>query len=119
MVMDLNRHFSKEDIQTGIQKMFNITNHQKMQKKKKKEMQIKTTMSYHFSHVRVAMLLFSRGVMSNSFAAPWMVACQAPLFTQFSRQEYWSGSLYPSSGALSHPRTELRFSALAGRFFTT
>ena len=36
MVMDLNRHFSKEDIQTGIQKMFNITNHQEMQKKKKK-----------------------------------------------------------------------------------
>ena len=32
--MDLNRHFSKEDIQTGIQKMFNITNHQEMQKKK-------------------------------------------------------------------------------------
>ena len=37
MVMDLNRHFSKEDIQTGIQKMFNITNHQEMQKKKKRK----------------------------------------------------------------------------------
>ena len=34
MVKDLNRHFSKEDIQTGIQKMFNITNHQEIQKKR-------------------------------------------------------------------------------------
>ena len=22
---------------------------------------------------------------------PWTVACQAPLFTEFSKQEYWSG----------------------------
>ena len=25
------------------------------------------------------------------FATPWTVACQAPLSTSFSRQEYWSG----------------------------
>ena len=25
------------------------------------------------------------------FAAPWTVACQAPLSMGFSRQEYWSG----------------------------
>ena len=25
------------------------------------------------------------------FVTPWTVACQAPLFTEFSRQEYWSG----------------------------
>ena len=25
------------------------------------------------------------------FAAPWTVACQAPLPMEFSRQEYWSG----------------------------
>ena len=25
------------------------------------------------------------------FVAPWTVACQAPLFMGFSRQEYWSG----------------------------
>ena len=32
------------------------------------------------------------------FATPWTVALQAPLFTDFSRQEYWSGLpvfLYP------------------------
>ena len=28
--------------------------------------------------------------------APWTAACQAPLSTGFSRQEYWSGLSYPS-----------------------
>ena len=30
-------------------------------------------------------------------------ACQAPLSMEFSRQEYWSGSPFPSPGNLSHP----------------
>ena len=30
------------------------------------------------------------------FATPWTVACQAPLSMEFSRQEYWSGELFPS-----------------------
>ena len=30
------------------------------------------------------------------FATPWAVACQAPLFMGFPRQEYWSGLPYPS-----------------------
>ena len=30
----------------------------------------------------------------------WTVACQAPLFTGFSRQEYWSGLPFPSPGDL-------------------
>ena len=29
---------------------------------------------------------------------PWTVACQTPLFMKFSRQEYWSGLLFPSPG---------------------
>ena len=33
----------------------------------------------------------SRSVMSNSFATPSIVALQAPLSVEFSRQEYWSG----------------------------
>ena len=32
------------------------------------------------------------------FAITWTVACQAPLSMKFSRQEYWSGLPYPSSG---------------------
>ena len=45
----------------------------------------------------------SRSVVSDSFATPWAVACQAPLFTGFSRQEYWSGLLFPSLRTLPEP----------------
>jgi len=34
------------------------------------------------------------------FATLWIVACQAPLFMGFSRQEYWSGWPFPSPGDL-------------------
>ena len=29
------------------------------------------------------------------FTTPWTVACQAPLSREFSRQENWSGMLFP------------------------
>ena len=32
------------------------------------------------------------------FATPWTVACLAPLSTEFSRQEYWSGLPFPLPG---------------------
>ena len=32
------------------------------------------------------------------FATPWTVAYQAPWSMGFSRQEYWSGLLFPSPG---------------------
>ena len=35
------------------------------------------------------------------FATPWTVACQAPLYMGFSRQEYWSKLPFPSPG--DHP----------------
>ena len=41
------------------------------------------------------------------FATPWTVAYQAPLSMEFSRQEYWSGSPFPSPGDLPDPGTEL------------
>ena len=37
------------------------------------------------------------------FVTPSTVACQAPLFMEFSRQEYWSGEPFPSSGDLLNP----------------
>ena len=40
------------------------------------------------------------------FAAPWAVACQAPLSMEFSRQEGWSGLPFPSSGELPDPGNE-------------
>ena len=46
------------------------------------------------------------------FVTPWTVAWQAPLSMEFSRQEYWSGLLFPSPGDLPDPGIELRSSAL-------
>ena len=34
---------------------------------------------------------------------PWTVARQAPLSMEFSKQEYWSGLLFPSPGDLPNP----------------
>ena len=40
--------------------------------------------------------------MSDSFATPWIVAGQAPLFMEFARQEYWNGfAIFP--GDLPNP----------------
>ena len=38
------------------------------------------------------------------FASPWTVARQGPLSMEFSRQEHWSGLLFPSPGDLPWPR---------------
>ena len=40
---------------------------------------------------------------------PWTVACQAPLFMGFSRQEYWSEFSFPLPGDLPDPETEPMF----------
>ena len=53
---------------------------------------------------------------------PWTEACQAPLSMEFSRQEYWSGLLFPTPGDLLDPEIEsaaLGPPALTGGFFTT
>ena len=39
---------------------------------------------------------FSHSVVSDSLQTPWTLAYQAPLFMEFSRQEYWSGLPFPS-----------------------
>ena len=56
------------------------------------------------------------------FATPWTVAYQASLSMGFSRQEYWSGLLFPSPGDLPDPgitSSLLVSPALAGGFLTT
>ena len=42
------------------------------------------------------------------FVTPWTVAYQAPLSIGFSRQEYWSGLPFPSTGDLPNPGIEPR-----------
>ena len=41
--------------------------------------------------------------MSDSFATPWMVACEAPLSMKFPKQEYWSRLPFAPSGDLPNP----------------
>ena len=56
------------------------------------------------------------------FATPWTVTYQAPLSTEFSRQEYWSGLPFPPPGDLPDPGikpTSLVSPALVGRYFTS
>ena len=50
---------------------------------------------------------------------PWTVARRAPLSMQFLKQEYCSGSPFPSPGDLSDQGIEPMSPALAGGFFTT
>ena len=40
------------------------------------------------------------------FVTPWIVAHQAPLSTEFSKQEHWRGFPFPSSGDLLEPGIE-------------
>ena len=46
-----------------------------------------------------------------------IVAQQAPLSMEFSRQEHWSWLPFPSPGDLPNPQIEPGSPALAGRFF--
>ena len=40
------------------------------------------------------------------FVTSWTVACQAPLFREFFRQEYWSGLPFTTPGDLLDPGME-------------
>ena len=53
------------------------------------------------------------------FVTLWIVASQAPLSMEFSRQEYWSGLPFLSPGDLPSRGIELASPALAGGFYPT
>ena len=65
----------------------------------------------------VNMLLFSRSVMSSSFATPWTVAHQVPLSMALHRQVEQVPFLSP--GDLPNPGIKPVSPTLAGEFFTT
>ena len=56
------------------------------------------------------MLLFTRSY--QLCVTPWTAAHQVPLSMGFSRQESWSGLLWPPPGDLPDPGVELGFPAL-------
>ena len=49
------------------------------------------------------LLLYVLYIRSDCFVISWTVACQAPLFVGFPRQEYWSELPFPSPGDLPNP----------------
>ena len=53
------------------------------------------------------------------FATLWTVAHQAPPSMGFSRQEYWSGLPFPSSGDLPDPGIEPRSPTLQADALTS
>ena len=68
-----------------------------------REMKIKTTMRYHLTSIRMAIIkkptnnkCWRKWKWSRGTA--WTVAYQAPLSMGFSRQEYWSELPFPSPG---------------------
>ena len=64
-------------------------------------------------------LSFCGAPPARLFVTPWTIAHQAPLSRGFTRQEHWSGLLFPTSGNLPDPGMEPASPALAGKFFTT
>ena len=48
------------------------------------------------------LLLLNRFSRVRLCATPWTAAHQAPLSTEFSRQEYWGGLQFPSPTVISY-----------------
>ena len=65
------------------------------------------------------LLWCSCSVVSDTFAAPWTAALQAPLSVGSPRREFWSGLLCPPPGVLTNSGMEPASPSLAGKFFTT
>ena len=65
-----------------------------------REMQIKATMRYCPTPVRMCVLVPQSCL---TLCNPWTVAHQSPLSKEFSRQEYWSGLPFSSPGDLLNP----------------
>ena len=68
-------------------------------------------------HISMWWWCSSLSVVSDSVTL-WTVALQAPLSMGFSRQEYWSGLPFPSSGDLPDPGIGPESPALQVDFFT-
>ena len=62
--------------------------------------------------------MLSRLSRFRLFVTPWTVARQAPLFMEFSRQEYWGGLPCFPEGDSSQPRNRTQVSCIAWGFFT-
>ena len=71
------------------------------------------------SHVNLVCAVLSCSVPSDSLQPHGLWPARLPYPWGFSREEYWSGLPFPSSGDLPRPGIKPASPALAGRFFTT
>ena len=94
-----------------------FTNDCVFQKKGSLAVEVKTNSVVFLSLIFNSCCLVTK--LCSTFMTPCTVACQGPLSMDFSRQEYWSGLLFPSPGYLPSAGIEPKSPALAGRFFTT
>ena len=69
--------------------------------------------------LRFAVVVFSCKVLSYSFVTLWTCSPPGSSVHGISRQEYWNGFPFPSSGDLSDPGIKPTSPALAAGFFTT
>ena len=80
---------------------------------------LKLRMSINLQQI---LLVCVSSVVSDPLQPHWTIPRQASLSMGFSRQEYWSGLLFPAPGDLLYLAIEpssLRSPALADGFFTT
>ena len=75
-----------------------------------KESDMTKRITLHYFIVGLSLSLVAKSC--PMLVTPWIVACQAPLYTGFFRQEYWSGLPFPSPGDFPNPGIEPRSSAL-------
>ena len=81
----------------------------------------KTLSQWNFFSVgKIQIKIYVCAQLCLTFCDPMTVAHQGPLSMGFSRQEYWSGLLFPPPGDLLDPGIEpesLVSPALSGKFF--
>ena len=70
---------------------------------------------------KASCIMLSGSVVPNSLPPhgpyPWTIACQVPLCTGFTWQEYWNGLPFPTPGDVPNPGFQTVSPALEGRFW--
>ena len=65
-----------------------------------------TLKMYAYTEVIKTRLISARAQLCPTVSIPWTIDGQGPLYMGLSRQEYWSGLLFPLPEDLPDPQTE-------------